>query len=468
MTTRRRPWRLVLTALWVACLALGTVGQAVAQDVAQDVGGARQAHGVTIDGLINPVRARCLERALAGPEAAGAGVVGAGVHPPGGLLDSTRRMVETIFASGVPVIVYVAPSGGRAASAGTFITAAGHIAAMAPGTNIGAASPIGGQGEELPETLKEKIFEDTAAEIRAIAERRGRAVEPLEATVLEAKAYTANEALELGIIDLVVSSVSELLDLIDGREVLVETEEGEVTVTLETAGLTVRDVEMGFFDRLLSFIADPNIAFLLLSLGGLGLVVEMWSPGLIFPGVSGLIALVLAFMALGNLPGNWAGIALLLLAFVLAMTEASVDGFGVLGALGIVSFVLGGVLLFAHFGTPSPVLPSLRVSLWVLVPVSAAMAAGVGGLTYSMVQSRREQHREGPEELPFIGAGGVVTAVLNPRGTVRVRGQMWGASAADGERIERGAGIVVVAEEGALLTVERRAEAAEPGAEPQA
>ena len=472
MTTRRRPWRLALTALWVACLALGTVGQAVgqavAQDVAQDVGGARQAHVVTIDGIINPVSARFLERAVEGAEAADAEVIVLVLNTPGGLLDSTRRMVETIFASGVPVIVYVAPSGGRAASAGTFITAAGHIAAMAPGTNIGAASPIGGQGEELPETLKEKIFEDTAAEIRAIAERRGRAVEPLEATVLEAKAYTANEALELGIIDLVVSSVTELLEEIDGREVLVETEEGEVTVTLETAGLTVRDVEMGFFDRLLSFIADPNIAFLLLSLGGLGLVVEMWSPGLIFPGVSGLIALVLAFMALGNLPGNWAGIALLLLAFVLAMTEASVDGFGVLGALGIVSFVLGGVLLFAHFGTPSPVLPSFRVSLWVLVPVSAAMAASVGGLTYSMVQSRREQHREGPEELPFIGAGGVVTAVLNPRGTVRVRGQMWGASAADGERIERGAGIVVVAEEGALLTVERHAEAAEPGAEPQA
>ena len=457
-TTRRAPWRTALVALWLASLALGVVGQAAAQS--------REAHVVTIDGIINPVTDRFLTRAVEDAERGGAEVIVLRLNTPGGLLNSTRSMVETIFASGVPVVVFVSPSGGRAASAGTFITAAGHVAAMAPGTNIGAASPISGQGEELPETLKEKIFEDTAAEIRSIAERRGRAVEPLEATVLEAKAYTANEALDLGIIDLVASSVGELLDAIDGREVLVETEAGEVEVTLDTAGLTLREVEMGFFDRLLSFIADPNIAFLLLSLGGLGLVVELWSPGLIFPGVAGVIALVLAFASLGNLPGNWAGVALLLLAFVLIAAEANVDGFGVLGALGIVSFVLGGVLLFAHFGTPSPVLPSLRVSLWVLVPASAALAAGVGGLVYTMVQSRRHQVSEAPQLLPFIGAGGVVTAVLNPRGTVRVRGEAWTARATDDERIERGTDIVVVAQDGAILTIERQAQPVEGTEDP--
>ena len=443
----RAPWRPALTAFWLACLALGLVGQVAAQS--------REAHLVTIDGIINPVTDRFLQRAVEGAERGEAEVVVVVLNTPGGLLNSTRSMVETIFGSPVPVIVYVSPSGGRAASAGTFITVAGHVAAMAPGTNIGAASPIGGQGEEIPETLKEKIFEDTAAEIRSIAERRGRAVEPLEATVLEAKAYTANEALELGIIDLVASSVGELLEEIDGREVLVETEAGEVSVTLDTAGLALREVEMGFFDRLLSFIADPNIAFMLLSLGGLGLFLELMSPGLIFPGVAGLIALVLSFAALGNLPGNWAGAALMLLAFILAIAEVNVDGFGVLGALGIVSFVLGGVLLFAHFGTPSPVLPSLRVSLWVLVPVSVAMTAGVGGLTLSMVQSRRRQRAERPPPVGFVGTGGVVTAVLNPQGTVRVRGESWTARAADDERIERGAEVVVVAQEGALLTVQR-------------
>ncbi|MCH7484021.1 MAG: hypothetical protein IIA90_02605 [Chloroflexi bacterium] len=257
-----------------------------------------------------------------------------------------------------------------------------------------------------------------------------------------------------------VTSLPELLAELDGRTVLVETGAGEVEVTLATRNLVLREIEMGFFDRLLSLIADPNIAFMLLSLGGLGLFVEVMNPGLIFPGVGGVIALVLAFMALGNLPGNWAGAALILLGFALAVAEINVEGFGVLGVLGIVSFVLGGVLLFAHFGTPSPVLPSIRVSLWALVPVSAALAAGVGGLTYSMVQSRRRQPLEEAALRPFIGAGGVVTAVLNPRGTVRVRGESWTAHAADDERIERGTGIVVAAQDGALLTVER---ATEPG-----
>ena len=455
-STRRSPWRLALTAFWLACLALGVVGQAAAQS--------REAHVVTIDGIINPITDRFLQRAVEDAERGGAEVVVVLLDTPGGLLSSTRSMVKTIFGSPVPVIVYVWPSGGRAASAGTFVTAAGHIAAMAPGTNIGAASPIGGQGEDIPETLKKKVFEDTAAEIRSIAERRGRSVEPLEATVLEAKSYTANEALELGIIDLVVSSVGELLEEIDGREVLVETEAGEMPVTLDTAGLTLREIEMGFFDRLLSLIADPNIAFMLLSLGGLGLFVEVMNPGLIFPGVAGLIALVLAFMALGNLPGNWAGAALMLLAFVLAVAEVNVEGFGVLGVLGIASFVLGGVLLFAHFGTPSPVLPSIRVSLWALVPVSAAIAAGAGGLTYTMVQSRRRQRAEGPEPFPFIGAAGVVATVLNPRGTVRVRGETWTARATNDERIERGTEVVVVTQEGPLLTVERAAKHGEPAA----
>ena len=365
------------------------------------------------------------------------------------------QSMTTFVAVGVGVTVGITVGGG---------TAAGHVAAMAPGTNIGAASPIGGQGEEIPETLKEKIFEDTAAEIRSIAERRGRSVEPLEATVLEAKSYTANEALELGIIDLVVTSLPELLAELDGRTVLVETGAGEVEVTLATRNLVLREIEMGFFDRLLSIIADPNIAFMLLSLGGLGLFVEVMNPGLIFPGVGGVIALMLAFMALGNLPGNWAGAALILLGFALAVAEINVEGFGVLGVLGIVSFVLGGVLLFAHFGTPSPVLPSIRVSLWALVPVSATLAAGIGGLTYTMVQSRRRQRAEVPPPLPFVGLTGIVATVLNPRGTVRVRGETWTARATNDERIERGAEVVVLAQEGPVLTVERAAEHDEPAA----
>ena len=455
---RRRPghpwWRVALAALWLTSLALGVAGQALAQT--------RHGSVVLLDGIINPVSERFLARAVDRAERDGAEVIVVLLDTPGGLLSSTRAMVERIFASRVPIIVYVSPDGGRAASAGTFITAAAHVAAMAPATNIGAASPISGQGEELPETLKNKVFEDTAAEIRAIAERRGRAVEPLEATVLEAKAYTASEALELGIIDLVAPNLAELLALVDGRTVLVETGEGEVSVTLSTRDLELREVRMGLFDRFLSFIADPNIAFMLLSLGGLGLFVEILNPGLIFPGTAGVIALVLAFMALGNLPGNWAGAALILLAFALIAAEVTVEGFGVLGILSIVSFVLGGVLLFVHFGTPSPVLPSIRVSLWVLAPASAVLASGVGGLVYSMVQSRR---RQGPESAPpmLVGRSGVVTATLGPQGRIRVRGETWNARAADGERIERGAEVFVLGEEGALRTVERARPADETG-----
>ncbi len=454
-TLRRSRWRAAFATVWLVTLALGMAGQVVAQD--------RHADVVTLDGIVNPITERFLTRAIEEAERDGAEVVVVLLDTPGGLLDSTRDMVASIFASPVPVIVYVWPSGGRAASAGTFITAAGHIAAMAPGTNIGAASPVSGQGTELPETLKEKVFEDTAAEIRSIAEHRGRAVAPLEATVLEAKAYTAREALDLGIIDLIAPNVAQLLEAVDGRVVLVDTGEGEVPVVLATAGLNQREVRMGLFDRFLSLIADPNIAFLLLSLGGLGLFVELLNPGLILPGTFGVIALVLAFMALGNLPGNWAGAALMLLAFGLLTTEVNVDGFGVLGVLGIVSFVLGGILLFGHFGTPSPVLPSLRVSPWALAPVASVMAMGTGGLSYAMLNSRRRQRAAGRVPLEMVGKLGVVITALRPEGWIRVRGETWTARAAADEHIEQGAAVVVLDEVGALLTVERGAAQSAPG-----
>jgi membrane-bound serine protease (ClpP class) len=462
MTVRRPHWRLALVALWAATLFVGVAGQALALAQAQS----RHADVVELDTIIHPISARFLAKALDQAAADGAEVVVVAINTPGGLLTSTREMVASIFASPVPVVVFVAPQGARAASAGTFITAAGHVAAMAPGTNIGAASPIGGQGEELGETLKNKIFEDTAAEIRSIAERRGRPVAPLEATVLEAKAYTASEALELGIIDLIADDVRALLAAVDGMTVAVAGPDGDREIVLRTADIERRDVRMGFFEQLLSFIADPNISFMLISLGGLGLFVEIMNPGLIFPGVFGVLALVLGFVALGNLPGNWAGVALILLAFALGVAEANVSGFGVLGVLGIVSFVFGGILLFGHFGTPDPSFPGIRVSLWVLVPTAAVMAGAGGTLVVAMVHSRRETARM-PSFL-LEGAEGVATTVLNPSGTVRVRGELWSARASGEGRIERGAGVVVRGEDGALLTVERAGgEAAGEGSETQ-
>ncbi len=446
--------------LSLSLLLLGLTGQVSAQ--------AQRGHAVVIefDSIVHPISERFTERALDRAEETGAQVAVIEIDTPGGLLSSTREIVEAIFASRVPVIVFVSPQGARAASAGTFITAAGHIAAMAPGTNIGAASPVGGQGEDIPETLKAKIFEDTAAEIRSIAERRGRAVEPLEATVLEAKAYTANEALELGIIDLIAVNVTELLELVDGRQVTVNTPSGEQTITLATVGIEQRGITMGVFDRFLSFIADPNISFLLISLGGLGLFLELMSPGIIFPGAFGLIALLLGFFALGNLPGSWVGAALIMLGFALAVAEVNVDGFGVLGLMGIAAFILGGIVLFGFFGTPDPGFPNIHVSLWALVPASAIFASGVGGISLTMYRARRHQRASDQTAPALVGVLGTVTSVLGPRGTVRVRGESWTAEAKGEARIERGAEVVVLEEAGTLLTVERAAGPPAPPEEP--
>ena len=312
--------RVLLLATSLLLIAIGLAAPLLAQS--------RVANIVEMDAIIGPITERYIELAIQDAERTGAEVVVITLDTPGGLLSSTRGMVEAILNSPVPIVVYVSPSGGRAASAGTFITAAAHIAVMAPATNIGAASPVGGQGEDLPETLKSKAFQDAAAEIRAIAQTRGRPVDPLEATVLEAKSYTANEALELGIIDHIASSVNDLLTMIDGTEVVVMDGQNERTVILATGNLAQKQVRMGLFDRILYYLADPNITFLLISLGGLGLVVEIWNPGLIFPGVMGLIALILGLLALGSLPGNWAGAALILLAFILFSVEFYVDGFG--------------------------------------------------------------------------------------------------------------------------------------------
>lgn len=453
-TARSRPRTALLAwarVAWLAMSALlmvaGLAGTALAQS--------REAHVVEVDGIISPITERYITRALEEAERSGAEAVVITLDTPGGLLSATRDITETLLSAPVPVIVYVSPQGAHAASAGTFITAAAHVAAMAPGTNIGAASPIGAQGEGLDETLKEKVFEDTAAQIRAIAETRGRPSEPLEATVLEAKSYTAEEALELGIVDVIAVNMNDLLKQIDGRSVVVVTADGERSITLHTADAPVRNIRMGLFDRILSYIADPNISFLLISLGGVGLFVEFWNPGLIFPGVAGLVALVLGLAALGSLPGNWAGAALILLAFVLFSIEFNVDGFGVFGALGVASIVLGGILLFSHFGTPSPVLPAISVSPWAIAPVAGSFALGTFFFAREAKRTRRTQSGWGVPEPILIGMTGMVSAALSPEGKVRVRGEIWNARATDGSRIERGAHIIVRTEHGALLEVER-------------
>jgi membrane-bound serine protease (ClpP class) len=426
----------LLVGLLAVVGALATSGTGASQDTEE---GARGGPVVVIelDVGIDNVSARFLERALDEAEEDGAPLVVVRIDTPGGLVDATRDMVADIFGSGVPVVSYVAPEGARAASAGTFIASAAALLAMAPATNIGAASVVGAGGEDLPETLSRKATEDAAALIRSIARRRDRPQAPLEATVRKATSYSAQEALELGVADLLAPDLERLLATLDGRTVAAAG--GEVPV--RTAGAAVRRVEMNLFERILSFLADPNIAFLLISLGALALAVEIWSPGLWVPGAVGVISLILGFAGVGNLPFSWAAIALLVLAVVFFVLEGLHPGLGLFGAFGVVTLVLGG--LFMLGGSGAPELPSgeLRVSRWLLVGIGASAALFVLLLAREMRLSHRPAYVSPFARERLLGELAVVTVRLAPRGEVRLAGETWtaelrGADAAEvGEQV---------------------------------
>ncbi|MBI4312202.1 MAG: nodulation protein NfeD [Chloroflexi bacterium] len=421
------------------CLLLGLAGAASAQG--------RHILLLDVDGVIGPTTEKYIARGVKQAEAEGAELLVVRLDTPGGLLDSTRKIVEHLLNTNVPTAVYVTPRGAYAASAGTFITASANFAAMAPGTNIGAATPVSGSGEDLPKTLSSKATNDAAALMRSIAQERGRNAEKLEATVREAASFSAEEAVSLDIVDLIAADLDGLLDQVDGRTAT--TPAGAVVV--RTKGLPIRTLDSSLVEQFVGFLADPNVAFLLFSLGSLGLVAELLNPGLIFPGVIGAILLLLAFVGLGNLPVNWAGVALLVLAVVLFVLEFYVSGFGILGIGAAVSFVLGALFLFYHAGGPSPAMPDVRVSLWLLAPVTALLIGGGAWVMFTIVRSRRALS-PAPSE-PIVGATGYVTSDLNPRGTVMLRNELWSAVGQGHEVIRTGQEIRVVEISGTLLTV---------------
>ena len=371
---------------------------------------------------------------------------------PGGLLDATRKIVEQLLAAPVPVAVFVSPRGARAGSAGTFITAAGHFAVMAPGTNIGAATPISGTGEDLEETLASKVENDAAALIRSIAQERGRNQDKLEETVREAASFSAKEAVEFNIVDLIANDVDDLLAQLDGR--VVETVAG--TRTLDTQDLTRHRIKKNFLENFLEFISDPNVSFILFSIGGLGIVIELFNPGLIAPGVVGVIALLLAFLAFGNLPVNYAGVAFILVAIVLVALEIVVAGFGILGVGAIVSFIVGGMLLFTEFGGGSPTLPPVSVSLWLIGGIAGPMALTLFYVVRVILQSRRAGNQ--PMRPALVGMSGTVTGELAPRGVIRVGSETWTAISEDGNVIGVGEPVKVSKVDGLILTVSRQDE----------
>ena len=397
-----------------------------------------------VSGPVVPVTARFVERVIATAEKQGAEVCLLELNTPGGLYSTTQEIVAQILNAEVPVVVFVSPQGGWAGSAGTFITISAHVAAMAPGSRIGAAHPVGVGGTEVPETSQQKITEDAAAWARSIAQMRGRNAEAAEMAVRESKSFSDSEALKEKLIDLQAGHVSELLAKIDGREVVLATGRKEV---LNTANAAVERLEMNFMERFLSTISNPDFAYILLTVGMAGLMVEIYHPGLIFPGLVGIISLLLGLYSLGTLDAYWGGIFLIVLSFALFVAEAFVPSHGALGAGGVISFVTGSAILFSN--NPA----GLRVSVVLIVMSSVFIAALLSLLVLAVVRGQKRPVITGQEAL--IGAAAVARTELNPKGLVFVSGENWNAVSEEG-KIEAGEEVVITGVEGLLLKVRRK------------
>ena len=405
-----------------------------------------QVHVLTWDGIVNPVMERYINRGIDTAERSDAAAIVIKLDTPGGLDSAMRDIIQRMEASTVPVIVYVSPSGGRAASAGTFITMAAQVAAMAPNTTIGAASAINSDGSDIEGTLGKKIENDAVAYIRGIAELRGRNADWAEQAVREAVAVTQTQAVELDVVDFVAANLDDVLKQSDGRTVQVSNEAGAMTnVTLATANARVYEDGTNLFEELLYVIADPNIAFLLLSLGGLALVFEIIHPSGL-TGIFGAIALILAFFSLGSLPTNWAGVALIAFGFLLIAVEVIHPGFGAFGIGGIIALLLGGLILTGSSDT------GFQVSRWLVVGLTAVIGVLTLGFLAILVKSRRMPAFTGRASL--IGAKGVTRGRLAPNGPVLVAGERWDARAED-PPLDEGTAIVVTASEGFRLQVKR-------------
>ncbi|UCH86299.1 MAG: nodulation protein NfeD [Dehalococcoidia bacterium] len=407
-------------------------------------------HVLKADGDVNPVMHRYINRGIDQAEDAKAMAVVIELDTPGGLMSSMEDIVKRIEEDRIPVIVYVSPKGAKAASAGTFITMAANIAAMAPSTRIGAASPVGAGGEDIEGTLGKKVTEDAVAYAKSIANYRGRNAEWAEQAVREAVSATETEAVDLNVVDLVADDLPSLLEAVDGREVQLV----DRTVALTTREAEIVHNNMNLAERFLDLISDPNITFLLLSLGSIALFYEIVNPGQIFPGVFGAIALIIAFFSLSVLPFNWAGVILIFLAFALFIAEIFVTSGGVLGIGGVVALILGGLLL--TWGNPS----GFQVNMWLVYGMAAAAGAFFLFVVTSIIRIRSQPAVTGVDIL--IGRRGVARSPLDPSGMVFVDGEYWSATLEDGSA-EEGEEVVVTAIEGLRLIVRKKGKELENG-----
>ena len=369
----------------------------------------------TYDGVINPVAAEYLHDALASAQESKAQALIIRLNTPGGLDTSMRLIIKDITGATIPVVVYVSPSSGRAASAGVFITMAAHVAAMSPGTNIGAAHPVAMGGGEMDKTMKEKIENDSVAYIKSIAEQRGRNVAWAEDAVRKSVSVTEREALKLKIVDLIAEDMPALLKQLDGRTISLQSS----PTVLHTADTVVREFPMGLRLELLKALSDPNIAYLLMTIGTIGIMAELYNPGAILPGIVGAISLVLAFYSFQSLPVNYAGMLLFLLGVVFFILEATVTSYGLLAIGGVVAMLLGSIMLIKTD------VEFLQISWSVILPVVALTAAFSLFMVGMGVRAMRRRPATGREEM--VGLVGIVQTALTPQGQLAVHGELWEA-----------------------------------------
>ncbi|OGO01547.1 MAG: hypothetical protein A2Y90_04290 [Chloroflexi bacterium RBG_13_52_12] len=402
---------------------------------------------LTIKGTINPVLVDYVKRGVELAEDEGAQALIIQLDTPGGLDGAMRDIVQIIVNSHVPVVVYVSPAGARAASAGVFITMAAHVAVMAPNTAIGAAHPvsIGEEGEQaMSETMEDKVVNDAAALIRSIAEAHGRNMEWAEKAVRESVSATEREALELNVIDMVAPDLESLVPQLDGRQVTLLNNQ---QVTLQTLNAAIIDAPMKTIEKFLYAIADPNIAYLLLSVATLGIMAEIFNPGLIFPGIVGGISLLLAFYSLGVLPVNYAGILLILLAIGLFIGEVLSTSFGIFTAGGVVALVAGSLILFQGAS------PVFRINPWLIAVTTLIITGSLTFIIHRTVKAHRKQAFSGREEL--IGKTATARTALNPEGIVFFKGERWTAISEGGE-VKPGEEVVIKSMDGLTLYVEKK------------
>jgi membrane-bound serine protease (ClpP class) len=398
---------------------------------------------LAVDGTIVPVTADYIDRGIGQAERDGATVCIIELDTPGGLLDSTDKIVKRIMNANVPIVVYVSPKGAWAASAGTFITLSANIAAMTPGTTIGAAHPVSGGGQEIPADEMQKIVEFSALWMKTIAEERGRNMTEAQLAVTESKSFTDVDALAANLINLRADSLQGLISQINGWKVTLASGQ---QVTIDTANYGLTRNEMNDIERFLQAISDPNIAYILLTLATIGLIVEISSPGMVLPGVAGGISLFLAFYSLGVLNAYWGGIALILLAMGLFVAEYFTHSFGLLTAGGIASLVIGSLILFSHS-------PGLAVNRGLVAGVTAGITAFAIFVIGAIIRGQRRRKATGAEGM--IGEIGVAKTPLDPTGTVLAEGELW-AAASEGGRIAPGEEVIISKVEGLKLRVAKK------------